>query len=94
MKSNAPDDIITFFVVIFLAATFGPVLAGNLFPQVRAFLVDWHILVTDGVLVPVLDGAGLDIGRVLIAGGVLAVLILLLVWAFRLRLARSRKVEG
>lgn len=90
---NDDDDFLTFIVLIGVAAVFGPALAAHFIPTFAETLVHWHLLVTDGVLIPVAAGAGLDLARVVIAAGILVSLALVAVVAAS-RAAARRKARA
>lgn len=55
--------------------------------------MNWHILVTDNVLIPIHDGIGLDLPRVLIVASIVGALVSLIVLLVRSRAARKEKAE-
>ena len=77
------DEVLMILLAPFLVVFFGPAIAAAIFPEVRSFLLDWHILTTDNVMFPLVDGAGLDLARVLAAASVLALMVFLGVLAGR-----------
>lgn len=89
MKENDTDTLI----YILLGMIFIPPVLAKFLPAVRDALVDWHILVTDNVVIPFHDGVGLDLPRVLIVLCVLGALISLLVLLIRGRAARKEKAQ-
>lgn len=89
MKENDTDILI----YILCGMIFLPPMLAKLVPGVRDSLVQWHILVTDNVLVPLHDGVGLDLPRVLIAICILGVLVSLIVLLFRGRAAMKAEAE-
>jgi hypothetical protein len=88
---NDDDEFMILLVAAVAVTIFGPGLAAQFIPQVSEALVRWNILVTEGILVPIGDSAGLDLARVTIAGGLVALLVLLLVVLVRSKAARKRR---
>lgn len=88
-SENSTDDLVLLLAGVFLAGAFVPTFGAKIFPALRGLLVDWHVLVTENVMIPVVDGAGLDFGRILIAVGLVGVAVLLAIAAFRMRRARA-----
>lgn len=92
MKGN--DDTVW---LILIGAVLGPaLLAGlgaNVLTPVRTWLVEQHILVTESVVVPIGEGAGLDPARIVLVGAVLALLLTLAV-LLAVRRRRRLEVEG
>lgn len=80
MKS-AEDD----FIVLLAAITFVPILLAKLFSPVRDALVSWQILTAQNVLIPLGDGVGFDLARLLIVLCVVGLIITLIVLAVRRR---------
>ncbi|WP_345188996.1 hypothetical protein [Microbacterium panaciterrae] len=64
-------------LVILVALLAGPALLASVFKPVQKMLINWKILVTDNVLIPIGDGAGLDLPRIIIAVCVLVAIVLL-----------------
>lgn len=80
MSSSSPadnDEVITWIAGIAFVLFFGPLLLAHFMPDVASFLLQWHILTTRGVVLPLIAGGGLDFLRLLIAGAVLLVLVLI-----------------
>jgi hypothetical protein len=77
MNESRDDEFITFVIVVLAAVTFGPALLARFLPCVRDQLVAWHVLATDQVLLPIAGGAGLDLGRLAIAVGLISLLLVL-----------------
>lgn len=87
------DDYWDPIIYIFVAGIVGIPLLTKLSAQVTTFLVDVHVLTTDNVLIPITDGVGLDIGRTLIAGAVIALTVLGLIWSVRRRVNSAKEVK-
>lgn len=91
---NTDDDrtmlILTLPVLLFLV---GPGLLASLVPDVRGALLDLHILVADAVVVPIADGVGLDLPRVLLGAGVLGLVVIAAAVVIRRR-AAARAAAG
>lgn len=91
MKGQGNDDIVW---LVLIGAIIGPaILAGlgaNVLAPVRTWLVEHHILATDAVLVPIVEGAGLDLARIVLVAAVLALLITLVVLV---AVRRHRRLE-
>lgn len=81
---NTKDDEL---VLVLAAIIFGPVLLAGFFKPVQEALVSWHVLTTENVLIPIGEGAGIDLARLVIAISVIGALALLTVLAFRRRAA-------
>ena len=81
------------FIYLMAAAVIGVPLLTRVSARAASWLVDVHVLTATDVLVPIVDGIGLDLGRCLIAGALLALVVLGLVWSFRRRASveRSKK---
>lgn len=78
MDKNDEDNLFTLLLILAGVGLFGAFSVANLIAPVRDWLVDIGALVTGpDVLVPLLGGTGLDLGRTVIAAG--AVLLLLVV---------------
>lgn len=84
------DQLAMTITGLVLAAFVGPGIAAKMIPAVRDALLQWHILVDEGVLVPLVEGVGLDLGRILILAAVLALLIALVITTKR-RVAAHRE---
>lgn len=88
MNKSSDDDILT---LAFIGVGFLMVIASSgafaLFSETaRGWMLEHQVLVTDSVLIPISDGVGLDLLRVvLIAASVLLILVL------GAMIARSRK---
>lgn len=89
MKENDTDTLI----YILAGMIFVPPLLAKFIPGVRNMLVDWHILVTDNVLIPLHDGVGLDLPRVLIVLCVVGAIVSLIVLLLRSRAARKDQAQ-
>lgn len=94
MEQNTPrdndDDWFTVIMVLVVALSLG--VFGGLVAPIRAFFLDWKILVQgDEVLIPLFEDIGFDIWRVLLIVG-LAVLII--VGAIATHRARHRRGES
>lgn len=89
MKENDTDTLI----YILAGMIFVPPLLAKFVPGVRDALVNWHILVTDNVLIPFHNGIGLDLPRVLIVLCAVGAIVSLIVLLLRARAARKKKAE-
>lgn len=89
MKENDNDTL--FYLLA--GVIFGPPLLAKFVPGVRDALVNWHILVTDNVLIPLHDGVGLDLPRVLIVLCILGAIVSLIVLLLRSRAARKERAQ-
>ena len=90
MKQNDPDTLI----VILVAAVLGPPLLAKFLTPVRDALISWHILVTDAAVLPITDGDGFDLPRVLLLAAMVGLIGLLLFSAFRGRAARKAEADS
>lgn len=75
---NTDDDrtmLILTLPILFLLL--GPGLLASFLPDVRALLLEAHLLVDENVVVPIADGVGLDAARVVILCGLLIALLTL-----------------
>lgn len=75
---NTDDDrtmlILTLPILVLLL---GPGLLASFLPDVRALLLQAHLLVDENVVIPIADGIGLDAGRLVILGGLLIAMLTL-----------------
>lgn len=90
---NSNDDMWTWFAGIIAAVVIGPTLLASAVPTAQAWLVRVHVLATEGVLIPVGTGAGLDLARIAIAAGalLLVALIVVLLVRGRVRAAQDKR---
>lgn len=93
---NTDDDrtmlILTLPILLFLL---GPGILASFLPDVRGALLQAHLLVDENVLIPIADGIGLDLARVVILAGLLVGLLTLGAWAIkRHHAAREEKSGG
>lgn len=90
---NSNDDIWTWFAGIIAAALIGPALLASAVPTAQTWLIKAHVLATQGVLIPVGTGAGLDLPRIAIVAGaaVLVILIVTLVVRSRVRASQEKR---
>lgn len=75
---NTDDDrtmLILTLPILFLLL--GPGLLASFLPDVRALLLEAHLLVDKDVVVPIADGVGLDAARIVILCGLLIALLTL-----------------
>lgn len=97
MSSNGggTDNYWDPFIYMMAAAIVGVPVLTRVSSTAASFLVDIKVLTTKDVLVPLVDGVGLDLGRCLIAGALVALIVLGIIWGFRRRAAaadeRSKK---
>ena len=81
---NTDDDrtmlIITLPILAFLL---GPGILASFLPDVRTALLQAHLLVDENVLIPIADGIGLDLARVVILAGLLVGLLTLGAWGIK-----------
>jgi len=81
---NTDDDrtmlILTLPILLFLL---GPGILASFLPDVRGALLQAHLLVDENVLIPIADGIGLDLARVVILAGLLVGLLTLGAWAIK-----------
>lgn len=84
------DDSTDTLLMILVAVAVGPTLLAALFAPVRDALVQWHVLVTGDVLIPLAEGVGLDLPRVLLLAALVGLVGLLLVAIIRRRAIRDR----
>jgi hypothetical protein len=77
---NLDDDTITLVLLLAGVGGLGLFSAGSLLKPVRTWMVEHQVLATDGVIVPIGEGAGLDVWRLAIAAGAVVV-VLALGWA-------------
>jgi len=87
-QNSDDDDFFNWFVLAIVGAAIAPVLVAKFVPAAQDFLVRWHVLVTDHVLIPLGPTAGLDFGRCLIAVAVIVLAIVVVV-----RVARRRSMQ-
>lgn len=91
MKGQGSDDTVW---LVLIAAILGPAmlvgLGANVLAPVRTWLVERQILTTDAVLVPIGEGAGLDLARIVLVAAVLALLVTLVVLV---AVRRHRRLE-
>ena len=75
---NTDDDrtmlILTLPILLLLL---GPGLLASFLPDVRALLLEAHLLVDENVVIPIADGVGLDAARIVILCGLLIALLTL-----------------
>jgi hypothetical protein len=83
--NSRDDDLVLLLAGIF----FGPILLAAFLKPVRDLFVQWHILVTENVLIPFGEGVGLDLPRVVIALSIVGALITLAVIVFRRHVAKK-----
>lgn len=77
MDKNDEDNLFTLLLILAGGGLFGAFSVANLMVPVREWLVDMGVLITGpDVLVPLLGGTGLDLGRTVIAIGVVLLLLL------------------
>lgn len=90
---NSNDDIWTWFAGILAVVLIGPALLASAVPAAQTWLVKAHVLATEGVLIPVGTGAGLDLPRIAVVAGafVLVILIVALVIRSRVRAAQEKR---
>lgn len=90
---NSNDEMWTWFAGIIAAVVIGPTLLASAVPTAQAWLVRVHVLATEGVLIPVGTGAGLDLARIAIAAGalLLVALIVALLVRGRVRAAQDKR---
>ena len=75
---NTDDDrtmLIVTLPILFLLL--GPGLLASFLPDVRALLLEAHLLVDENVVIPIADGVGLDAARIVILCGLLIALLTL-----------------
>lgn len=75
---NTDDDrtmLILTLPILFLLL--GPGLLASFLPDVRALLLEAHLLVDENVVIPIADGVGLDAARIVILCGLLIALLTL-----------------
>lgn len=75
---NADDDrtmLILTLPILFLLL--GPGILASFLPDVRALLLEAHLLVDENVVIPIADGVGLDAARIVILCGLLIALLTL-----------------
>lgn len=70
-----------------------PALAGSFFAPVQVWLIGHGIITTAGVIIPIGDGAGLDVLRIVIVGAFFALMIFLTVLVLR-RAKERRAARG
>lgn len=89
---NSDDDNFwTTMTAIIAIPLLGPALLASTLPAVQRWLIENHVLVTEGVLIPVGVGAGLDLARAAICAGAVSLLILVLVLAIRSRIRAAQE---
>lgn len=98
MTSNSSggsnDDFITWIVGTIAVIMIGPGLLAKFVPAAQHALVNAQVLVTTGVLIPIGSGAGLDLPRVLLGLGIVALVALLVYVAIRRRLRLRDAGQG
>lgn len=87
-QNSDDDDFFNWFVLAIVGAAIAPVLVAKFVPAAQDFLVRWHVLVTDHVLIPLGPTAGLDFARCLIVVAVIVIAIVVVV-----RVARRRSMQ-
>lgn len=90
---NDDDETLWLIIAGILLLIFAPGILGSMFTPVQAWLVEAHVLVRQGVMIPIGTGSGLDLTRVLIVTGVLLLAGALAVVAIRQQL-QSRRQEA
>ncbi|MGO1629575.1 MAG: hypothetical protein ACTH07_05595 [Microbacterium sp.] len=93
MSDKEKEEIVLFFLGAFIVAVGAPALAAAFIPEVRSALLDWHILTTDDVILPIISGAGLDLARILIVVAALLLFIFLGILTGR-RIASIRREKN
>lgn len=96
MSSNGDDSnegLATVLTGVGLVAVLGPGIAASTVPKLQALLVRWGLLVDDGILIPIGDGAGLDLARLAVVAGIVGLLLVLLVVSARRAAERRRNGE-
>jgi len=84
-NSDDDDDFFNWIVLALVGAAIVPVLIAKFVPAAQDFLVRWHVLVTDHVLIPLGPTAGLDFARCLIGAAVIVIAVLIVVGVVRRR---------
>lgn len=79
------DDFWDPFLYLMLAAIVGVPILTSVSEKAAAFLVNTHVLTDTDVLIPIANGAGLDLGRTVIAAAVVVLLLLGLIWVVQRR---------
>ena len=79
------------FLVLLAGIIFVPMLLAAFLKPVRDLFVQWHILVTDEILIPFGEGIGLDLPRVVIALSIIGALLTLAVIVFRRHAAKKER---
>ncbi|MBG0716876.1 hypothetical protein G3N18_02080 [Microbacterium sp. 2C] len=81
---NTDDDrtmlILTLPILLLLI---GPGILASFLPDVRGALLQARLLVDENVLIPIADGIGLDLARVMILAGLLVGVLTLGAWAIK-----------
>ncbi len=94
MEQNTPrdNDDDWFYVIMVLLVALSLGVFGGLVAPVRAFFLDWKILVQgDEVLIPLFEDVGFDIWRILLIAGLAVLIIVATVATYR---ARRRRGES
>jgi len=91
---NSNDDIWTWFAGIIAAVLIGPALLAAAVPTAQTWLVKAHVLATEGVLIPVGTGAGLDLPRIAVVAGAFVLLVLIVVLVVRSRVRAAQEKRG
>lgn len=77
-SGGSDDDFITWIVGIIAVALIGPGLLAKFVPAAQHALIQAHVLVTTSILIPIGTGSGLDLARVLVVIGLVALAALLI----------------
>jgi hypothetical protein len=84
-QNSDDDDLFNWFVLALVGAAVVPALIAKFVPAAQDFLVRWHVLVTDHVLIPIGPTVGLDLARCFIAAAIVVFALLVLIQVLRHR---------
>lgn len=88
----SPEEEKVVTVIVLFGGGLASVLFGGVIPAIRDVLLDFHVLVDTGIVIPVFgDGVGLDWARILIIGAALLLVFAGVVMAIVLRTRRRRR---
>lgn len=84
------DNLLYLLFMLAGAVGLGILSIGSFFLPVQEWMLGHGLLVAgDGVILPVAESIGLDLPRLVIAGGVLVLVLVLLIIVFRRRASRD-----
>lgn len=90
-QTNTTTDDDTLWLIFIGAFALSAFPVATLFAPVRGWMIDTGILIVgEDVLIPIVDGAGLDIWRIAIIAGVMLVGLMLLFLSISARVRRGR----